>query len=210
MVITKEELTKAETKYYKFFYQKRPKGKSYWVQIKQDDITKNQDACLEEGIFFAKETDVMQWFKHGDTLAEIVFDKSHALHSKLQNEYFESSSGVCGNTVFATNFISMNSDEMFQFIKAHYDIQQNGIEFLQGHLIFVRAFDTLEKLWEYKYSILGDAERARDMHNAITLLKAYALNADLYRDINAEQIFNCNNWNELLTFVPKEKWILFE
>lgn len=210
MLITKAELAKSGNRYFKFFYQKRPKSKSYWFQIEQDNITINQDSCFEEGLFFAKETEVIHWFKFGDTLAEIIFDPSHASYSKLDNQYFESSSGICGKTIFATNFISMNSDEMFHFIKTHYNIQHNGIKCFEEHLIHMRAFDTLEKLWEYKYSLLGDGERPCDLQNAIDLLRIYALNPTFYRDIDVEKVIKCNNWNELLTLVPEDQWTLFE
>lgn len=83
----------------------------------------------------------------------MIFNPNHFSFSKLPIDYFAESGHYCGKMIFVGDFIPLNSDKFFEFVKAYQlDFETHFIE-LENHLIKIRAFTTLEKLLNYQYNI---------------------------------------------------------
>ena len=201
--ISKRELAQSGKKFYKFFFRKRRSENKYWSPMSENTITYNSNNSEVEGIFFAEEANVMRWFDLGDTLVEVIFDKDHPSYKDLPDRYFYEAGKYCGSAIFCGKFIPIDSDEMFEFIKTHSEITRSTINHMQHHLIYVRAFNTLQKLWEYKYSLFGDGDRKTDEENAGIILRSHYRD---YHDLDMDRIISCETFADLIMLFPEDKW----
>lgn len=203
MFVDKNMLAENGKKFYKFFFRHQLNSNRHWTPLSENAITYNSNNSEFEGIFFAEEDDIMNWFELGDTLVEVIFDKGHPSYADLPDHYFTEARKYSGKAIICGHFIPMDSDEMVEFIKAHCNITKSTLDYMQNHLIYVRAFNTLRKLWEYKYSLHGDGDRKTDEDNAAIILRSHYRD---YHDLDMTKIMLCNSFDELIMLFPEEKW----
>lgn len=203
MRISKYQLAESGKKYYRFFFKKQPIAHSYWTPMIENDIVYNSNSSEYEGIFFAEESDVMKWFDKGDTLTEVVFDKNHPSFPSLPEYYFCESGKYCGRAIICGNFISLNSNDMIEFIKKHACANKSTLRTIQQHLVLIRAFNTLRELWEYQYNLFGEDNRESNEKEAMILLTTYHIH---YENLDYDKILRCKTFKELVELFSEDKW----
>ena len=208
MITSKFKLASSGERYYRFLFEKKPKNKAYWCEIKENDFTKVDNVVLEESLFFSTETGIARWFSQGDTLVEVIFNPNHFSFSKLPTDYFTESGHYCGKMIFVGDFIPLNSDRFFEFIKAHQlDFETHFIE-LENHLIKIRAFTTLEKLINYQCDI-DRSLSIKDKQMRIMDYIKYVASSD-YTNIENKKLWACDDLHSLISMLSKENWIYYE
>ena len=208
MITSKFELVSSGERYYRFLFAKKPKNKAYWCEIKENDFTKVNHVVLEESLFFSSETTIANWFSNGDTLVEVIFNPNHFSFSKLPRDYFAESGHYCGKMIFVGDFIPLNSDKFFEFIKAHQSAFETHFIELENHLIKIRAFATLEKLLNYQCNI-DRSLSIKDKEMRIMDYIKYVASSD-YVNIENEKLLGCDNWQSLIPMLSEENWIYYE
>lgn len=190
MYITKDALSRSGKKYYRFF----SPGNESKLSVIDGNYICRPNSMIEDGIFFAEEEHAIEWIFNGDSLAEVIFDPAHPLFARLPNLYFVESQKYSGKAVIIGKPIHLNQIEMFEFIKKHFDFS-NSTSSLQMHLIKNKAYDTLERVWKFKYSKVGNDQYESDLSDAIAYIKIAHFDRNNLEDCMKYQ--NCNNWDEL-------------
>lgn len=191
MKISKMTLAKSGKKFYRFFYKDRESQNS----CVEGCVIKRPWAMLEDSIFFADEENIHQWITHGDTLAEVVFSIEHPYFASLPDKYFVVGDKYCGNELIVGQKISINDPGMVDFICLHWDYYKENFCGLQQHLIFTKAIDTLEKLWDYRHLVLGEGNRKTEMANAVLQVKLVYLKQQSIADQKRYQ--ECKDWDTI-------------